>query len=61
MIVEEGTINDENILKIPMNIGADPDVVSMWQCVFTSISILLGLVIPIGMSLILFSPILPIA
>ncbi len=61
IIGEEGTVSDESILKIPMNIGVDPDVVSTWQRVFTTISILLGLVIPIGMSLILFSPILPIA
>ena len=60
MIGEEGTITDENILRTPMNIGADPDVVSTWQRVFTVISILLGIVIPLGIGLIILSPILPV-
>lgn len=60
MIGEEGTITDENILRIPMNIGVDPDVVSTWQRVFTVISILLGIVIPLGIGLIILSPILPV-
>jgi len=60
MIGEEGTITDENMLKIPMNIGVDPDVVSTWQRVFTVISILLGIVIPLGIGLIILSPILPV-
>lgn len=60
MIGEEGMVTDENILRIPMNIGVDPDVVSTWQRVFTVISILLGIVIPFGIGLIILSPILPV-
>ena len=60
MIGEESTITDESILRIPMNIGVDPDVVSTWQRVFTVISILLGIVIPLGIGLIILSPILPV-
>lgn len=60
MIGEEGTITDENILRIPMNIGVDPDVISTWQRVFTVVSILLGIVIPFGIGLIILSPILPV-
>lgn len=60
MIGEEGTVTDENILRIPMNVGVDPDVVSTWQRVFTILSILLGIVIPCGIGLIILSPILPV-
>ncbi len=60
MIGEQDAMVDEGILRVPMNIGVDPDVVSTWHHVFTAIGIILGIVIPAAMSLIIFSPILPI-
>ena len=59
-IGDQDALTEDSLLRIPMNIGADPDIVPAWQRIFTVISILLGIVIAIGMGLILFSPILPI-
>lgn len=36
MIGEEDTLTNENILKIPMNIGVDPDAVSVAACFFSA-------------------------
>ena len=58
MIGEEDTLTNENILNIPMNIGVDPDAVSAWQHAFSALGIFLGIVIPVGMGLIILSPIL---
>ncbi len=58
MIGEEDTLTNENILKIPMNIGVDPDAVSAWQHAFSALGIFLGIVIPVGIGLIILSPIL---
>lgn len=58
MIGEEGAATNENILRIPMNIGADPDVVPIWNHIISALIIFLGIVTLVGMSLVIFSPIL---
>lgn len=58
MIGEEDAVTNENILKIPMNIGVDPDAVSAWRHAFSALGIFLGIVIFVGIGLIILSPIL---
>jgi len=60
MIGEEGAVTNENILRIPMNIGVDPDVVPIWNHIISALIIFLGIVMLVGMSLVIFSPILPL-
>ncbi|MFZ1850696.1 MAG: hypothetical protein WAU15_00405 [Nitrosomonas sp.] len=59
-IGEEDAITEENILRIPMNIGADPDAIPIWNHIISAVGIFLAFVILVSMGLIMFSPILPL-
>ena len=58
-IGEENTITEENILRIPMHVGVDPDAVSPWHIALRILAVCLGLIIPVILGLIMFSPIIP--
>lgn len=60
MIGDEDNITNENILRIPMNIGADPDAIPIWNHIFFASMIFFAIVIAVAMGLIIFSPILPL-
>ena len=56
---EENTITEESILRIPLHVGVDPDAVSPWHIALRILAICLGLIIPVILGLIMFSPIIP--
>ncbi|MBL0011249.1 MAG: hypothetical protein IPP22_10110 [Nitrosomonas sp.] len=43
-----------------MNIGVDPDAVPKWHIVLSILGIMVGLMIPVILGVIMFSPILPL-
>lgn len=60
LIGEENTIAEENILRIPLNIGVDPDAIPVWHIVLAILGIMAGLMIAVTVGVIMFSPILPL-
>lgn len=61
LLIGDGkVIAEEDILKIPFVVGVDPDAVSLWHRMLGILGVILGVIIPITIGVIIFSPILPL-
>lgn len=59
LIGGEDVIAEEDILRIPFNIGVDPDAKSMLDRILITLAIILAILTPIIMGMIILSPVLP--